>query len=111
MGVPGPSYPSLFLRSWRARHGRTPRTTCCPSRRDTSVIERLAIARSELVPLACVAAVGERKVQRGLPQSSQPGRSGNPLDPVTLCLESRLASFLGQIMLEWVAKNGKRKKR
>jgi hypothetical protein len=35
----------------------------------------------------------------------------DPLDPVTLCLESRPATFLGTIMLKGAAENGKRKKR
>jgi hypothetical protein len=50
--------------------------------------------------------------RKGADPGIPPRRPRGPeLDPVTECLESRLATFLGTIMLKGAAKNGKGKKR
>jgi hypothetical protein len=49
--------------------------------------------------------------KRGPTLALHTGRPGPELDPVTLCRESRLVTFLGTIMLKGDTKNGKGKKR
>ena len=59
----------------------------------------LAMARSDVAPLACSSAITGARSKGSYPGPPSPAAE-DPLDPVTLCLESCLATFLGTIMLK-----------